>query len=123
MKLFHVQDSDRPLYIVADDFSAAVTRWRQVILAENEGEFEPGELPDPDGVSLVCDDDELDFGYEAPNIERWQIEHRRLLDELVEGSDTDYVGRRLAQLQSLADMAVAMMSMCRAAAQLQGASS
>lgn len=55
MPLFHVQDSDRPLFIIADDMQAAIERWRDVVEYENEGE-----RPDwPEGVHYIADDDEI----------------------------------------------------------------
>lgn len=63
MPLYHVQDSDRPLYVVAKDFGDAVKKWQHVIYNEN-GPFDEGENNNPQGVYLICDDDELVI-YEA----------------------------------------------------------
>lgn len=54
MPLFHVQDSDRPLWVVAKDYVDALESWREQIIHENEGE-----VSEPQGVQHVCDDDEL----------------------------------------------------------------
>lgn len=56
--LFHVQDSDRPLWIVARDFGHAVEKWRDVIRRENN--LDPSDNEDmPTGVQHVCDDDDF----------------------------------------------------------------
>ena len=60
MPLYHVQDNDRPLWVMADDFAHAVRKWRTVIAAENEQSFE--ETEEPQGVTLICDDNELVVG-------------------------------------------------------------
>jgi len=58
MKLFHVQDDDRPLYVVAESYQAAHARWAEVIRAENDMELD--EEPDfPLGISIVCGADDL----------------------------------------------------------------
>lgn len=58
MKLFHVQDADRPMYVVAKGWEDALSKWRRVIRAENP-DLEPDEPIDPAGVALVCDEDDL----------------------------------------------------------------
>ena len=55
-RLFHVQDGDRPMYVVARDWSAALDAWWRVIRAENEG---VDDLEEPDGISMVARADEL----------------------------------------------------------------
>ena len=52
MNLYHVQDSDRPMWVVADDYGDAERRWRSQIAGENE--CPPGDCDPPDGVSLVA---------------------------------------------------------------------
>ena len=56
LHLFHVQDGDRPMYVVARDWSAALDAWWRVIRAENEGVEDLGE---PDGISMVARADDL----------------------------------------------------------------
>ena len=57
MMLFHIQDSDRPMYVVATDWNEALAKWREVIAIENE---EADCFDDnPDGIALVAEDDEL----------------------------------------------------------------
>lgn len=50
--LYHVQDSDRPMYVVADGWQDAVDRWRAQIAAENP-DSDCSE-DQPDGVTLVA---------------------------------------------------------------------
>jgi hypothetical protein len=54
MPLFHVQDSDRPLWVVAKDWSDAIQQWKQQIAHENDGD-----ISEPQGVQYVCDNDDL----------------------------------------------------------------
>lgn len=57
MKLFHVQDSDRPMYVVAENWEKALRKWRNCVAAENEG-TDP-EDHEPSGIQYVCDEDDL----------------------------------------------------------------
>jgi len=54
MPLFHVQDSDRPLFVVAKDWHDAYEQWREQIIHENDGD-----VSDPQGIQHICDNDEL----------------------------------------------------------------
>lgn len=56
VRLFRVQDSDRPLYVVAGDWAEALQAWRRVIAAENEG---LSELENPQGIEFVASEREL----------------------------------------------------------------
>jgi hypothetical protein len=56
MPLYHIQDSDRPLWIVAPDWATAIEVWKRVIEQENDGA-----VSEPDGVSMICDDDDIAF--------------------------------------------------------------
>jgi hypothetical protein len=60
MKLYHVQDGDRPMWVVADSYAMAVERWKEKVSDENPLDC-PTKLDvgDPDGVTLVCDEDEV----------------------------------------------------------------
>jgi hypothetical protein len=60
MRLFHVQDADRPVFVVAEDFSEALTMWRDLISAENEGDDCRGEFPA--GIELLAHDSDLILG-------------------------------------------------------------
>lgn len=57
MPLYYVQDSDRPLYVVAADFGQAVRKWQGLIAQENE--IPADEAGSPEGVHHLCDGDEL----------------------------------------------------------------
>lgn len=59
MPLFHVQDQDRPGYVVADNFEHALEKWRSAMKRENDGDV--GD--EPDGVAMVCDDEDLIIEY------------------------------------------------------------
>jgi hypothetical protein len=54
MPLFHVQDSDRPMWIVAGDWQSALGQWKHRIATENDGDD-----AEPEGIQYVCDDDDL----------------------------------------------------------------
>lgn len=54
MPLFHVQDSDRPMWIVGKDWHDALAQWKAQISAENDGDES-----EPLGIQHVCDNDEL----------------------------------------------------------------
>lgn len=54
MPLFHVQDSDRPMWVIGKDWQDALTQWKTVIAHENDGD-----VGEPDGIQHVCDDDEI----------------------------------------------------------------
>jgi|ERR1051325_298479 hypothetical protein len=58
MPLFHVQDSDRPGWVIAENFAEAVRKWETAVAKENDGD--KGEPPK--GVSLIADDDEIIVG-------------------------------------------------------------
>lgn len=57
--LYLVQDSDRPMHVVAGDFGAAVARWEKAVRAENEGAIGPDDKVTPQCVQLVCEASEL----------------------------------------------------------------
>lgn len=57
MNLYHIQDSDRPLWIVAASWSAALSTWKQDVAQEND--MDPNEVEEPQGITLVCEAHEL----------------------------------------------------------------
>ena len=80
MPLYHVQDSDRPMYVLADGWGEAVKLWQDRIRLENEEpDQEYGEPDQPQGVNLVCDDDEFLMVVEAPSAK--DKEHEGLVTE------------------------------------------
>ena len=59
-KLYHVQDHDRPMWVVAESYQDAVDRWKEKIAEENPEDCPTkDDVEDPQGVQFVCDDDEL----------------------------------------------------------------
>lgn len=57
MNLYHVQDADRPMYVVAASFGDAIDRWKEVIATENNMSI--NEVEEPMGCEYVCGSDEL----------------------------------------------------------------
>jgi hypothetical protein len=55
MPLFHIQDTDRPAFVVANGYQEAVAKWQRAIAKESEIEL----VDPPRGVTMLCDDDEL----------------------------------------------------------------
>jgi hypothetical protein len=58
LRLFHVRDSDRPMWVIARDWHQALQEWQEQIRRENEGDPLDGPA-DPDGIDYVCDADDL----------------------------------------------------------------
>lgn len=58
MNLYHVQDTDRATFVVAESFSHAVTRWREQMQRENPAEDMAGH--EPQGVTLVAEGTDID---------------------------------------------------------------
>lgn len=57
MPLFHVQDSDRPGWIIAKDYGDAERKWRDAVAKENDErslDVEP-----PMGIEFTCQDNEI----------------------------------------------------------------
>lgn len=57
VRLFHVKDGDRPMWVVAGDWNEALHAWRQVIVQENDGALSDEEQPW--GIDFVCDSNDL----------------------------------------------------------------
>ena len=58
LKLFNVQDSDRPAFVIAHSFEEALSKWKVAVAEENATDTEYEEVP-PAGIMHVCDGDEL----------------------------------------------------------------
>jgi hypothetical protein len=57
MKLFHVQDSDNPMYVLAESWQDAADIWRKRLEEDCGGEGDE----EPDGISCIADrEDDLD---------------------------------------------------------------
>jgi hypothetical protein len=54
VNLYHVQDGDRPMYVVAADWSDALRRWSAQIRKEDET-MQPDEPVNPAGVALIAE--------------------------------------------------------------------
>lgn len=52
MNLYQVQDSERPMYVIAANWNHAIELWRSQIITENPNEDFTSE--DPQGVSLIA---------------------------------------------------------------------
>lgn len=57
MKLFHVQDADRPMYVLANSWREAFNNWCAKVAEEND--CSKGEVEDPDGVAWMADEDDI----------------------------------------------------------------
>lgn len=57
-KLFNVQDSERPAFVIAHSFEEALDKWKVAVAEENATDSEYEEVP-PAGIMHVCDGDEL----------------------------------------------------------------
>lgn len=55
--LYHIQDADRPMWVVAPNWTEALTRWKNRMAVENDQE--PEEVEECRGVQLVCEADDL----------------------------------------------------------------
>lgn len=55
--LYHVQDDDRPMYVIAESYGEAVKKWKEFVAEENELNIE--EIDDPSGVLAICREDDL----------------------------------------------------------------
>ena len=66
LNLYHVQDADRPMWVVAGTYGDAVEIWKRHIAPENK--CLPADIEDPLGISLVCEANDLIlFGPVAAN--------------------------------------------------------
>jgi len=57
-KLFHIQDSDRPVYVVANSFTQALAKWQVLRGIENPEMTQPSSEY-PTGIVFVANNDEL----------------------------------------------------------------
>jgi hypothetical protein len=57
-KLFNVQDSERPAFVIAHTFEEALSKWKVAVAEENATDSEYEKVP-PAGIMHVCDGDEL----------------------------------------------------------------
>lgn len=57
MPLFEVQDADRPMYVVDDNYSDALEYWKEAVAIEND--IPTNEVEPPLGIRFVCGNDDL----------------------------------------------------------------
>lgn len=57
--LFHVHDSDRPMYVIATSWASAIEKWRALVRKENEEREIPTSSPDPNSITLLAQDDDI----------------------------------------------------------------
>jgi len=57
MPLYHIQDDDRPMWVMARDYSHAVSKWMVAVAQENKMEVK--DVEEPRGVQLVCEDNDF----------------------------------------------------------------
>lgn len=57
MPLFEVQDADRPMYVVDDNYSDALEYWKEAVAIEND--IPTNEVEPPLGIRFVCVNDDL----------------------------------------------------------------
>lgn len=55
--LYHVQDDDRPMFVVAKDWQHALDQWRALVRQENN--MGKDEAVEPDGIQRLCDANEV----------------------------------------------------------------
>jgi hypothetical protein len=55
MNLYEVQDSDRPMYVIARSWDEALSHWQRVIALENNADIVVGPL----GIRYVCGPEDL----------------------------------------------------------------
>ena len=55
--LYHIQDSDRPMYVVGTSWMDALAAWKKQMAAENEESID--DVVEPDGITKVADQGEL----------------------------------------------------------------
>lgn len=53
MNLYQVQDSDRPMFVIATSWMAAVEMWKEQIAEENK--ITPADMNEPNGINLICE--------------------------------------------------------------------
>jgi hypothetical protein len=57
MRLYNIQDADRPRLVIAEDIADAIYKWRVVISQENGMEIT--DVKEPDGINFVAEDHEI----------------------------------------------------------------
>lgn len=55
--LYLIQDPDRPMHVVAESWTQAVTKWKQLVAVEND--LKPEEVDEPHGIALIAETGDL----------------------------------------------------------------
>src|SRR6266576_4893324 len=76
--LYHVQDSDRPMWVIASNWTEAVHLWKMHVAAENDQT--PVDVPECQGIQLICEANELISSDNGAS----ENQKRRMLEELAE---------------------------------------
>lgn len=60
MPLFHIQDDDRQMWVIAHNYQNAASEYHRQMCVENEELMIDGWEPEPPkGIVWICDDDEI----------------------------------------------------------------
>ena len=57
MPLFHIQDSDRPMWVMSADWESALSLWKMHVAIENE--VDVADVEEPLGIQFVADENDL----------------------------------------------------------------
>lgn len=57
ISLYYIQDDDRPMWVVAEDWNSALAKWQEKIVKENEMLLV--DIDGPEGITKICDGDDL----------------------------------------------------------------
>jgi hypothetical protein len=57
MPLFHIQDADRPMFVIDENYKDALEYWREAMAIENE--CQTSEVEEPLGIKFVCSNNDL----------------------------------------------------------------
>lgn len=53
--LYLIQDSDRPMHVLAKNWNEALEKWKTLICEENSDQgWSPDDVEEPHGIQLVC---------------------------------------------------------------------
>ena len=57
--LFHIQDTDCPMYVIAKDWQEALEKWRSQLCDDADELTSDSREEQPQGIALIAEDDEL----------------------------------------------------------------
>jgi aconitase A len=85
MPLYLVQDSDRPMHVIAPSWQSAIDAWKAFVGDENDVSRE--EMDEPNGVALIAED--TDVLFEGQSQHPSKLELVTVLKDLVDVIETD----------------------------------